>query len=137
MGILCNPQSPAFASFPSEANTDWQWWQLVKHAKVMVVDSLNLYPSDMIVKCVDNFANNRRLAYAFECKVGRGRLLLTSMDLLSKTKYPEARQLIHSFLKYMGSNNFQPQGRLSVDAVNALFSKSDEDVTTDAMSIYQ
>jgi hypothetical protein len=137
MGILCNPQSPAFAAFPSEANTDWQWWQLVKHAKVMVVDSLNLYPSDMIVKCVDNFANNRRLAYAFECKVGRGRLLLTSMDLLSKTKYPEARQLIHSFLKYMGSNNFQPQGRLSVDAVDALFSKSDEDVTTDAMSIYQ
>lgn len=109
----------------------------MKHAKVMVVDTLNLSPSDMIVRSVDNFANNRRLSYAFECKVGRGRLLLTSMDLLSKTQYPEARQLIYSLLKYMRSNDFQPQSSLSVDAVNALFSKSDKDVTTDAMSIYE
>ncbi len=137
MGILCNPQNPALAAFPTEDHTDWQWWQLVKHAKVMVVDTLNLSPSDMIVRSVDNFANNRRLSYAFECKVGRGRLLLTSMDLLSKTQYPEARQLIYSLLKYMRSNDFQPQSSLSVDAVNALFSKSDKDVTTDAMSIYE
>lgn len=136
MGILCNPQSPALAAFPTEEHSNWQWWRLVKQAKVMVVDSLKLSPSDAIIKGIDNFANNRRLAYAFEGKVGRGRLLLTSMNLLAKTQYPEARQMIFSLVQYMCSKNFMPRTELPLEAISSLLCKTSHIDATDAMSIY-
>ena len=136
MGILCNPQSPALTAFPTEAHSNWQWWRLVKQAKVMVIDSLKLSPSDAIIKGIDNFANNRRLAYAFEGKVGRGRLLLTSMNLLAKTQYPEARQMIFSLVQYMCSKNFMPRTELPLEAISSLLCKTSHIDATDAMSIY-
>lgn len=118
MGILCDPAHPALAAFPTEAHTDWQWWQLVKNSKVMVLDDLvraaaqatdaGQLPQPSIVSCIDNFANNRRLSLALEARVADGRLLMTSMDLLSKTSHPEARQLLRSLLAYMNSSAFDP-----------------------------
>ena len=66
MGILCDPKHPALLHFPTEMHSDWQWWNLVKHSKVLVMDSLpDLQP---IIEVTDNFVNNRRLASVFETK---------------------------------------------------------------------
>ena len=29
LGILCDPRHPALANFPTEFNSNWQWWYLV------------------------------------------------------------------------------------------------------------
>lgn len=106
MGILCDPKHPALLHFPTEMHSDWQWWNLVKHSKVLVMDSLpDLQP---IIEVTDNFVNNRRLASVFETKYGKGKLIMSSIDLLSteSKQKPEVKQLFYSLTQYMNSADF-------------------------------
>lgn len=114
MGILCNATHPAFAHFPTGNYTDWQWWSLLKQSRTVVTDSLpGITP---LVEVVDNFVNNRRLSNLFEVKVGNGKLLLCSMDLLSGWEQrPEARQLYYSLLEYMKGDAFNPSNAIESD----------------------
>ncbi|MEL7589004.1 MAG: hypothetical protein AAGU19_20000, partial [Prolixibacteraceae bacterium] len=50
---------------------------------------------------------NRSLTNLFEVKAGNGRLLFSSVDLFQDS--PEAKQLMHSVLHYMESDDFNPQ----------------------------
>ena len=120
MGILCDASHPAFAHFPTGNYTDWQWWSLLKQSKTIVMDTL---PSvTPLVEVVDNFANNRRLSNLFEAKVGEGKLLFCSMDILSDWEQrPEARQLYFSLLEYMKSDSFDPSSAMESDVLAQLF----------------
>ncbi len=119
MGILCDATHPAFAYFPTDNYTDWQWWSLLKQSKTIVLDSLPQVTP--IVEVVDNFANNRRLSNLFEVRVGNGRLLFCSMDLLSDHgQRPEARQLYHSLIEYMKNDAFNPTVEAASDFLEQL-----------------
>lgn len=124
----------ALAQFPNDGHGDWQWWRLVKNAKTMHTDSLSVTP---LIKCVDNFSNNRRLALAFEARCGKGRMIMTSMDIISKAeKQPEAAQMLASLLGYMNSSDFDPLTTLNVDALASLFSDKAIKASSDAKDIY-
>ncbi|HEX8039457.1 MAG TPA: glycoside hydrolase family 2 TIM barrel-domain containing protein [Chryseosolibacter sp.] len=107
MGILCNPSHGALANFPTESHSDWQWWYLCKNSKPMLLDSVTgLTP---IVRVVDNFYRNRKLATLAEAKVGNGKLMSGTIDLGEKAAtHPEVRQLRFSILEYMNSGDFNP-----------------------------
>ena len=113
MGVLCNPEDPALALFPTDMHSDWQWWNLAVHSKALVLDGLS---ADIrpIVEAVDNFVMNRRLAYIFEAECESGRLLVCLMDISSDEARlrPEVRALLASLLDYMNSPAFNPSGRL-------------------------
>ncbi|HEY3282868.1 MAG TPA: discoidin domain-containing protein, partial [Armatimonadota bacterium] len=113
MGMLCQPSHPAFGLFPTEAQTNWQWYDLLNDARCLVVDDLprGLRP---ISQAVDAFTRNHKLAYLFEARVGSGRLLVSSLDLSRDLdQRPAARQLRRSLLAYMASDAFRPQQALS------------------------
>lgn len=107
MGILCNPQSPALAKFPTEFHSNWQWWRLVKNTPVVVLDATSKTYRP-IIQVVDNFDRNNKLGLLFECKVGKGSLLVSSIPLPSLTDYLEANCLYQSLIDYMQSNAFTP-----------------------------
>ena len=134
MGLLCNPQDPALANFPTEMHSNWQWWNLVKRSRVMVLDSIA--PVQPIVESVDNFVNNRRLAQVFEAKVGKGSLIFSSIDLLTDAHLPELRQMQYSLVQYMLSDAFKPAMQLSEQDVRSLILEKSVDQKTDANSIY-
>ena len=107
MGVLCNPEHPALADFPTDMHTDWQWWDLNINSTTLIVDSLN--GGAAVVEMVDNFINNRRLALLYEGQVGIGKLMMAMFDLeKALDKRPVARQMLVSILKYMNSEEFQP-----------------------------
>ena len=113
MGLQCDPSNPALAKFPTEFHSNWQWWDPVIHSAVMQIDGLPkaLLP---IVRVVDNFRYNQRLAMIFEVKLGSGSLLVCSSDIVNDLeKRPVARQLRRSLLDYMASPAFQPQVSVS------------------------
>lgn len=119
MGILCDASHPAFSQFPTGNYTDWQWWSLLKQSKTIVLDSLPAVTP--LIEVVDNFANNRRLSNLFETKVGEGRLIFCSMDLLSDwAQRPEARQLYFSLLEYMKSDSFSPSSTMESGVLSQL-----------------
>lgn len=120
MGLLCNPDHPLFAHFPTRMHTDWQWWNLLIESKTIVTDSIyqNIEP---ILECVDNFANNRRLATVFETNCENGKLLVCSMDVIrNMDDAPEKRQFLYSILKYMNSAEFNPTKQISIDKISSL-----------------
>lgn len=134
MGLLCHPEHPALANFPTEMNSDWQWWNLVKRSRVMVIDSIPRVTP--IVESVDNFVNNRRMAQIFEAKVGKGRLIMCSMDLLTDGELPEIRQLRYSLTNYMLTKDFQQTVTLSEADLRSLLLEKAVEQKTGAISIY-
>lgn len=121
MGILCDPSHPALQHFPTEEHSEWQWWFLCKKSKPMLLDHLNNVQP--VIRVVDNFYKNRNLGTFLEARVGKGKLMLCSIDLSDDSikKNPVARQLRYSILQYMNSQNFNPGTVLTKDDVQALF----------------
>lgn len=108
MGILCNPNHPIFNSFPTDFHTDWQWWELLKEARVLRLNqTANNYRP--LLQVIDHAVRNDKLGAIMETKIGKGKLLLSTLDILSKPdqRYV-ARQLKNSILKYMASAAFHP-----------------------------
>jgi hypothetical protein len=62
-----------------------------------------------IVQVIDNYERVHRLGVIFEALIGKGKLLVCSIDLLGQIDRPEARQLLHSLLHYMNSSQFSPR----------------------------
>ena len=89
-----------------------------------------------IVESVDNFVNNRRMAQIFEAKVGKGRLIMCSMDLLTDGELPEIRQLRYSLTNYMLTKDFQPTVTLSEADLRSLLLEKAVEQKTGAISIY-
>jgi hypothetical protein len=121
LGILCDPKHPALEAFPTEYHSNWQWWDLVHGGAAMVLDGL---PKDVhpLVQVVPDWFQPKRLAMAFEARVGRGRLLVASMDLANDLpRRPVARQMRHSLLRYMAGKRFDPKPALSIEQVRSLF----------------
>ena len=119
LGLLCDPKHPAFAHFPTQSHTNWQWWYLISRAGAMILDGLPpaLRPT---VQVVDDWFTNRKLGLMFEGKVGSGKLLVCSIDLKGDNN-PVARQMLHSILSYMTGERFEPSLELDADQVRSLY----------------
>ncbi len=120
MGILCNPKHPAFDDFPTDFYSNWQWWDLIKKSKTMIIDSLpaNINP---VVRVVDNFFKNRKMASIIEARYGKGKLIICSIDITNDLdKRVAAKQLKQSLLKYAGTENFNPSTTLTNEDLSQL-----------------
>jgi hypothetical protein len=117
MGLLCNPKHPALANFPTEFYSNWQWWDMLMNSKTMILDEVS--PNTLpIIRQIDNFYKNRKMASVIEAKVGKGKLILCSMNLQTNMENrPAAKQLKYSLIKYAESLNFNPQTELSKEQV--------------------
>ncbi|MGH9159809.1 MAG: hypothetical protein ACRD2X_07455 [Vicinamibacteraceae bacterium] len=123
LGILCDPEHPALAAFPTDFHSDWQWWYLVSRAGAMILDRLppQLRP---IVQVVDDWVTSRKLGLMFEAQVAGGRLLVTSIDLRQAGE-PNlvARQMRHSLLTYMASDRFRPDEEVTPEQIKGLIAE--------------
>ena len=137
LSLLMDEKHPLFRQFPTECHSNWQWWNLVKRSKVLVVDSLP--PVEPIVESIDNFTNNRKLVSVFETKCGKGKLIMSAMDILSEgSDKPEIQQMLYSLVTYMNSESFAPRTMLGEEDIRSLILKNEGKVIeTKATSIYR
>ncbi len=107
LGLLIDPQHPAFGDFPTDFHSNWQWWEIQKGAQPFILtEHPDLLP---LVQMIDDWTTNRRIGLVFEAKVGDGRLIASSADLASElSERPAARQLRRSLLEYMNGDRFSP-----------------------------
>lgn len=115
MGCLIEASHPIFTKFPTETHSNWQWWAMSNGRAVIL-------PGDMeaIVTVMDSYARLRQMALLFECRVGSGKLIVSSMGLLEQQEYPEVRALTHAIMDYMNSNNFIPKQELDIEIVRKI-----------------
>lgn len=122
-GILVDSRHPAFDDFPTEYHSDLQWWELVNQTTPM---RLSEFPDGFqpLVQSIDTWFLSRKAGMLFEARVGRGRLMMTTMDLTSR---PEervvARQMLRSLLRYMNSDRFRPATEVAEERVRELYTR--------------
>ena len=74
-----------------------------------------------IVRVIDDWVTANSLGLIFECKVGKGKLLVSGADLLTdRQARPEARQLLSSLTRYMSGNAFRPAVQVEVGKITGL-----------------
>ena len=121
LGILCDPNHPALSEFPTEYHSNWQWWDAMSHSDAISLESF-LNTPETLVRIIDDWVTNRDLALIFEAKVGKGKLIVSGVDLQSDlVNRPEARQLLHSLTSYMESDHFNPEVTIDSIALARLF----------------
>lgn len=120
MGLLCDPAHPFFGRFPTETHTNWQWYHLMEHARLFILDQT---PASYrpIVQVIDNFERSHRLGLVFEARVGEGKLLVCGIDPGAAPEDAAARQLFTSLYAYVDSPAFNPAQELSAGLLARLF----------------
>ena len=123
LGILCDPAHPALRQFPTKYYSDYQWWDAMSHCNAIRLDAVDARIKP-IVRIIDDWNTAWPLGLIFECRVGKGRLLVSGVDLLEdKEGRPEARQLLYSLKKYMGGKDFRPGVTVEAAKLKALFNE--------------
>jgi len=123
-GISIQNNHPVFADFITENWGNMQWWELANKAQTMLLTDfpVGFHP---IVEPIDTWFINRKLGMLFEAKVGKGSLMMTSIDLTTKLdERPVAEQLYASIVKYMQSDKFRPTETVPMQNIKDLFEKS-------------
>jgi hypothetical protein len=121
VGILCDPNHPMFADFPTGVHSDWQWWDLQQNCRPMVLDAL---PADVrpVVQMIDDWSQCRKLGLVLEARVNKGRLVVCSVDIETDLdRRPVARQFRKSLFDYMAGEQFRPSARLETAQLQTLF----------------
>lgn len=122
-GIYVEKEHPIFKDFPTDCHSDLQWWELANNAPVMQFTD---FPADFqpLVQSIDTWFVSRKIGMLFEANIGKGRLVMTTMDLKKNLdKRHAARQMRHSILTYMKSDSFKPQWTLPMERISDLFTK--------------
>ena len=127
-GLVIDTAHPSLEHFPTDAHSHWHWWELLSiveeveyteeelfrgngvlsPARAVVLNDL---PAELapIIQVIDQPLRNNREAVLFEAAVGRGRLLVCTLDVDSHLERRiVARQLRYSLLSYAASERFRP-----------------------------
>jgi hypothetical protein len=102
-GLLIDAQHPALAEFPTTFHADWQWFDLLQHARGLVMNEAppNLYP---LVEVIDQPLRSYTIGAVMACAVGQGRLVISTLCLRDDAPLSlAARQLRHSILAYLAT----------------------------------
>jgi hypothetical protein len=120
LGTWNDAKHPALAGFPTTKYFDWQWAEIITGVRAVNMDRL---PRELkpIVYAIDDWNRNYKLGLLFECRVGKGKLLVSAFDVESSTDTNAvARQLRRSLLDYMASPRFRPAVAVSATDIRAL-----------------
>ena len=119
LGWLFNTEHQALKNFPTQINSDFHHWNLMKRSVPIILDDLDpkIRP---IIQPIDDWFKCRRLGVLFEAKAGKGRLMVSSAGFSTEGGDPVARQLWASIAEYMNSDSFDPQVEITPEQISSL-----------------
>lgn len=124
LGLVNRPKHPIFNYFPTDVFSDYQWHDIMMHSQVMDLESFSISLKSTI-QPIDTWFENRRLSLAFEGKVGKGKLMVCSIDLMTNiASRPSTNQFKYSLLKYLNSRSFNPTEVIDPAIVQELLTKN-------------
>lgn len=122
-GAVIDTTHPLFENFPTDDWGNLNWWELLNRAQVM---NLREFPADYQppVQPIDTWHVSRKTGMIVEANVGKGRLLMTTMDISSDLdRRVVARQMRKAILCYMAGDRFRPAITLEPQTISSLFEK--------------
>lgn len=122
-GAYIDKQHPLFKNFPTDDWANLNWWELLNKAQVM---NLRELPADYqpAIQPIDTWHVSRKLGMMIEARVGKGKLLMTTMDLSSDLQHRlVAAQMREAILQYMSGADFQPSLTLDAAVITDFFTQ--------------
>ena len=110
--------SALMQDFPHEGFCSWQFRSMLDGGKSAVIDFADI-PFDPIIESVSTYKYARREALIFEYKVGKGKLLVCTLNLDERDA--GARYLKFHIIEYAMSEEFSPKLALTQDQLERLF----------------
>jgi len=121
MGIHCEPKHGALAGFPTRNHSQFQWHSLLSGSTAMTLNDLP-FGFEPVVSVIDDFNECHRLAVVMEAKVGKGRLLLSSLNLgKDGQRTPAQKQMLKSLLARAGDRSAVPAASLNAEQIDTIF----------------
>ena len=104
MGIYCDPAHAALAGFPTRSHAQYQWYSLLTGSAAMKLNKLP-FEFEPVVHMIDDFNECERLGLVLEARVGKGRLLATSLNLgADGERTPAQKEMLRSLLARAASS---------------------------------
>jgi hypothetical protein len=126
VGSVITPH-PALAGFPCEELCDLQFVWAIRGVIPMNFESLRQYGVKPIIRMIDFYKNNANNAHLLEFGVGQGRVLVTSLNILTNLNQKlDVRSLTASLMRYAQSENFAPRAQVPETEFVRLFSPRPE-----------
>ena len=113
LSVYNDPGHPLFDGFPNEGRSSWQWWNICRNSRPLVMDSLSGYLP--VLQVIDNVERGHKLGIMAEFSVGNGSLLVCMTDLKAVADTPEGAAFAASVMHYAASEDFSPSYRLEWD----------------------
>lgn len=123
IGCLIHENEPVFGDFVTSYHTDWQWWDILNHAKVIEMQDT---PAALrpFIQVIDAYDSNRKLGIGFEARVNGGKLLVLAVDTRRDMENrPATRQLLKSVDRYVKGDAFDPQVALDESFIESFLIK--------------
>lgn len=123
-GSYIDSKHPLFKEFPTDDWSNLNWWELINKAQVMnLAEFPKTYQSP--IQPIDTWHISRKLGMLVEAKVMKGKLLMTTMDIINHLdERIVARQMRKAILDYMDSKAFNPSLTLDARIISDLFEKT-------------
>lgn len=121
-GMVVDAAHPVFKGFDTESFSELNWKNALEHSFGIDLGAL---PGafEPITLTVPNFMHIEKVSNLFECKVGEGKLLVTSLGL-DDVADPSVLALRNSIVDYVESDVFQPAQEVEGAAIESLFDAS-------------
>jgi hypothetical protein len=123
-GAYIDTKHPLFRhGFPTDDWSNLNWWELLNKTQVMNLAEL---PKDYQspIQPIDTWHVSRKLGMMVEARVLKGKLLMTTMDIVSNLERRiVARQMRKAILDYMESSDFKPELMLDVQTIRDFYTK--------------
>lgn len=120
-GTVVNVGHPALSGMPKESWCDLEYYSLLTGSKAVLLDGLATRV-EPIIACIDPPSSMRSKAYLFGVKVGKGRLLVASMNFQNALAVgdPAAGYLLDQLVRYALGPKFVPRESISASELLAV-----------------
>ncbi len=117
-GTVLNNSHPALARMPKADWCNLEWYHLLTGSKAVLLDG---FPGHIepIIRCIDLPSTQRNKAYLFEARVGKGKLLVASMDFRAalRSNDPCAAFFVDELIRYALGPRFAPVAALTAESL--------------------
>ena len=98
MGLLIGKDHPLLSGLCSESYTTPDWYHIIEHTNLAVLDDVTEKDNYPIVQMIDNFERNHKLGLLYELATPAGEVYTLCSRVLEITDHVEVRSFLHGLL---------------------------------------
>ena len=101
---------PALGDFPHDGYCDFQFFELISGTCPFDMEALGRPEPQPVIRSIGNYRTAKRKSYMFEVKVGKGKMLVTSLRIAEtyNENHPATKYLLDQLIRYVLSARFKP-----------------------------